>query len=536
MGVRFAGNTAAAGVRPWIFMAAWAAVLLGSLVNFLNFHTYPVISAEVGLLALCLVAAAVILGLLHAHAGQARVILEAAIVYLAMDLNFDTRYAAAASIGFAAVYAARRWSLVPALAIIFGFVLAGQLVTALVPASAAPRAATAASGATLPAIVHIILDEHVGIAGLDLADTVQRRSASRLKAFYRENGFALYGNAYSRHSHTISSIPEILNFGKTESGVESLFKKSSSVGPTAYFASLAARGYRIHVVQSSFVDYCDHPAVISCTTYPHNALLPIAAAPLATSERAGILASGFTMLASGLSQLSIMHDLVALKLRGVGVPMPVMNVEMQQLTMPLAALAAADPFIESLAGALPGHVYFTHLLYPHFPHVTRADCSVKPRADWSYLQHGGDLARQRRGYEDQLACATLRVDDALKALKTSPAGRNSIVIVHGDHGSRIVENEATAAKADLLTDSDLRALHSTLFAVRLPDVEAEYVNGMAPVSGLLRELVQNRMRALPDPETAGDDRRLVHIADHEWRPAVQRALPDFDEKPGLRDH
>src|SRR5207245_3601634 len=67
--------------------------------------------------------------------------------------------------------------------------------------------------ATLPAIVHIILDEHIGLDGLapDNPRTPAVRQA--LDQFYLGNGFRVFGRAHSDYAFTTRSIPEILNFG-----------------------------------------------------------------------------------------------------------------------------------------------------------------------------------------------------------------------------------------------------------------------------------------------------------------------------------
>ena len=63
----------------------------------------------------------------------------------------------------------------------------------------------------LPTIVHIILDEHIGIEGIpDVPDG--RETKALIKSFFRSHGFRLFGHAYSRYADTRNSIPSMLNY------------------------------------------------------------------------------------------------------------------------------------------------------------------------------------------------------------------------------------------------------------------------------------------------------------------------------------
>ena len=56
------------------------------------------------------------------------------------------------------------------------------------------------------------------------------------------------------------------------------------------------------------------------------------------------------------------------------------------------------------------------------------------------------------------------IDQLLAAV---PAGlrQDAVVIVHGDHGSRIARNDPTAVERTLFSAADYADLYSTLFAV-----------------------------------------------------------------------
>ena len=66
-------------------------------------------------------------------------------------------------------------------------------------------------------------------------------------------GFQLFGRAYSRYGSTNPSLDNLMNFS-AEPPKHFLIKP---LGANAYFEEMARRGYRIHVYQSDFLNFCD---------------------------------------------------------------------------------------------------------------------------------------------------------------------------------------------------------------------------------------------------------------------------------------
>jgi hypothetical protein len=129
-----------------------------------------------------------------------------------------------------------------------------------------------------------------------------------------------------------------------------------------------------------------------------------------------------------------------------------------------------------------GTALFAHLIIPHHPYVAHADCSIRP-ASGDFLWYNNNrflpsaegptntiASRQERHklYFEQLGCLYLRLDELFDRMRAARIYDDSIIILHGDHGSRIGINEPTSKNQHTLTKQDLVDGFSTLFAMKLP--------------------------------------------------------------------
>ena len=128
----------------------------------------------------------------------------------------------------------------------------------------------------LPPIVHIVLDEHIGIDGIpdDIEGGKQLKKA--LASFYVKEGFHLYSKAYSHYTRTYNSIPNLLNF--MPRALDDIYfadnKQGNILTKNNYFKYLSEKGYKIRVYQPNFINFCkaDKVHLASCYTYPVHSL------------------------------------------------------------------------------------------------------------------------------------------------------------------------------------------------------------------------------------------------------------------------
>ena len=515
--------------RSGAYAAALALVLVAPLAAFLTGNHYPILSAEVGLLlAGCLVAAVVLRGIAWALGAAGAAFVLAAAFALAVDLLSGGKlgYAGLALLG-AACFAAT-WLLGRHAVSIAGVAASVFLAsTLLIPGTAADDRAPAvqAEKRDLPVVLHLVLDEHIGLAGLP-QDVPESASFERwLTDAYVGEGFRVHAGAYSQYFLTRHSIANLLNFSAGVEPGAHLAKgrtHKNILTDSAYFRHLAALGYRLHVYQSDYLDYCRVPGVAyaRCSTYRANSIGALRDTTLGTLERAQFIFNSLAATSGYLAAMGRVYE----KLTGSPWAGAVNRVG------PLAVLPVLDNLASDLRSAARGQAYFAHLLIPHYPYVLDESCRVRAKiADWLSnttvdgfhhpVMNSADSRNERyRRYFEQVRCQQQLLGRLFDAMRQADVWRDAVVIIHGDHGSRIVRRSPSAAYADRLTREDFNDAFSTLFAVRSPHLKAGVEREQRPLQELLAEALGLPMERLP---------ASVYLPGPEGRPLTPRSLAQF---------
>jgi hypothetical protein len=327
------------------------------------------------------------------------------------------------------------------------------------------------------------LDEHIGVDGLPGGNPDTPRLRQVIRAFYLKRGFQLFGGAYSQHFNTQVSIPFVLNFGQAAPSGPRYPAKGN-----AYFSLLKRSGYRINVLQSMFIDYCSD-LVDLCTTYHSQSYAPVPSSPLSAGDKAILIER--KMVPTKVVQ-AVWRAYLWLK--DVGFDLPAVPPITELHTTPMNGLAAIRRLQRDLTNLQPGQFYFAHILLPHKPYALRSDCSVVPISHWRQGLRGQPLIERQNAYAEQMLCTSRELAAVLTSVDRSPAHGNTIVIVHGDHGSRISDFDPTAGNIGKFGDDALVAGFSTLFAVRGPGIKAGYDNRHYSLAELLHELAASGFR------------------------------------------
>ena len=518
----------------WRALAAGTALLWASLVNFLVYNDFPVLRPEALTVAAALFALCGLMALFYKGQRRwGRALLEGLLALLFVDLN-STSLPLALGVG-AALGLFSWWrdrSLLGPMTIVGSVVLIATILgvgggrewiysresrgpnrTAAAPAQ--PVRATASK----PAILHIILDEQIGIAGVRGEGAAQLRSD--LKRFYLDRGFALYDRAYSEHLHTVNAVPYVLNYG--EGLATRASKNGARIGPLKHFQTLHRLGYRLTVLQSDFAEFCEGNVVAECLTYLQSSPRPLLTTSLSFRERTTLVALKFLSLSQALVRSNLVINSAMEKLGWLGVPAPTFEIYNYARSSTVAALAATDVLATRLRSARPGEAFFAHLLLPHYPHVVRSDCSYLPRTEWRFRRGRATLAERQRTYLPQVRCTMRKIDELLRAFAASPGGSNGIVIIHGDHGSRIVDYPAIVENIGRYSVEDVIADHSTLFAIRGPGIQATSFAEPESIAPLLRDFAASGFTKAPVPHRSRPASFVV--SDAQWRPRQRVPMP-----------
>lgn len=328
----------------------------------------------------------------------------------------------------------------------------------------------------LPPVVHLVLDELAGPRGMPSELSETAGLVSGLTDQFIDLGFDLYTHAYSEYYLTTGSLPNLVNFSSSAingvyiSGSGDKYKLESN----KYFEHLLRLGYDLKVYQSSYLSYCDIPSmkVSSCVTYPVNSIGSILGVPIDDEEKTRFIFNSF-LDSSAFIRLLRQAYLMTEKKIGIALPAwPSGN----SRTGPLALTHTIEKLKSDMRSLRPGEAYFAHLMMPHYPYVFTSTCGVKPRiVTWLNIvpfegtqNDNSSRAMRYRQYYDQVECARKIVGDLLSAVRESGQFDRAVIIVHGDHGSRIVRTVPRTTSTHQLVDDDFRDSYSAFFAVKTP--------------------------------------------------------------------
>ena len=472
----------------WLYAIAGALMGGGPVWRFLYVNHYPFGQPEA--IALPVVAAligATVAVLGHRIGGVLESLGFGAGLYLFADLQFDLEKVVPSALILGGCLAVS-FLIRPRRAALTGITL-GVFYLASLPrggATAPILAAAPPATADLPLLVHVVLDEQWGVGGLRAEG--DSATAAFLTAFYRERGFEFFEAAYSRSGETVASLASTLSLGQPPAynpkEVAPHFHKSLRTIP--YFDRLRSAGYAIYVYQSTQLDYCHAAApVTGCETQPSNSIANTGHLPGDWPARA-VRASRYFLTATSHVYARAFPT----------TPAGWFVAWTHAVTG--GGLVAVEHAREAILGRPRGNrAFFVHVLLPHRPIDVDAECRIlgdrAARATHATIVNPSDSQwRETLAYEgDQIRCAHRALDELLAAVDSTVGRDHSIIIVQGDHGSRLNRNPLPSR---LLATLDRRALNSqfsTVLAIRRPEVPGAVYSEPVPVQDFLWKLIGN---------------------------------------------
>ncbi len=147
-------------------------------------------------------------------------------------------------------------------------------------------------------VIHIVLDGQAGLASMPGDDS--GAIGRQIGRDYLERGFRVFGRAISRYSNTRDSLTSAMNFTEEHESNYDRRGRQFSVVNNRLFRRWAARGHAIHVIQSTYLNYCDSAVpVASCATYEANTIKSLEDEDFSTSTK---VAAILNTLVSGAAQ------------------------------------------------------------------------------------------------------------------------------------------------------------------------------------------------------------------------------------------
>lgn len=414
------------------------------------------------------------------------------------------------------------------------------------PALAVSHTDAMTDGPPPPRLIHLILDEHQGIEGIPLDTDYARKLKDKIKGIYQRYGFMLYGGAYSHYFETVDSIPNLVNFSaeRVSRILVTGERPPYHLPQNRYFQFLKSMGYRIHVIDGDFLDFCSSPDAQPqfCTKYRWATLSNVAKLDDPVLTKAATVLAVFV---TGYPQYQRILDLYEQRLRPFllsrRVAAPAINPDSlwtKRRLQPFSVntMAAMDTLSASIQQLTPGHMLFAHLLLPHFPYVYREDCSQRTipesmdNMELVSLEFRTAEGRRVRfdQYLRQVECLYVRLDELFQRMQSSGMFSDSIVIVHGDHGARLGLRHPTPKEQDQLTTADYVDGLSTLFAAKIPGRPGGYDPSLHAIDELLVQTLGSAIvkapsliipRQEPFAYLYAGARREQLLVEMPWRPS-----------------
>jgi hypothetical protein len=196
---------------------------------------------------------------------------------------------------------------------------------------------------------------------------------------------------------------------------------------------------------------------------------------------------------------------------------------------------------KDLASAQRGQFFLAHVMMPHYPYIFDDQCRQHPPEMWLSREDpaAGDVHNTPAGralrydrYVEQLRCTMRRVDEVIEAIPAE-LRTDAVVLVHGDHGSRIARIRPQESRRSELVSSDYADSYSTLFAVRGPGIEPGYETGQVSIACAMRALADTDYRSLSGV-SACTSPPTVFLPDRtDGFRFTERPLPPFQRDRGI---
>ena len=349
-------------------------------------------------------------------------------------------------------------------------------------------------------IIHLIFDEHIGIEGIPTDIDSGVATKDFISQFYLKNGFQLFGGAFSRHVNTHTSLANMLNFTATSNGL------INGRGPytllhNKYFRALSEKQYHIEVLSPGWIDLCaDSTVTINrCIKRDWDSLSNLSEIEMPLSQKLQLLYGRY------VNQSALATAIVYAVVLPLRSNFPALAASLDQWTWalnpdrsrtePINTLTDLEPLWNDILSLPHGTVLMAHLMIPHYPYVALPNCSIRPPSRhflWNNRglleqppPNTGESRKERyKQYFEQLECLYRRLGELFDRMQAAGVYDDSIIIVHGDHGSKIVTTEPLKDNQYVLTKRDLLDGFSTLFAMKIPGKSGGYDKSSLPLEQL----------------------------------------------------
>jgi hypothetical protein len=209
----------------------------------------------------------------------------------------------------------------------------------------------------------------------------------------------------------------------------------------------------------------------------------------------------------------------------------------------IRAMHAMSLLAEQVVRSQSGQLFFAHLVLPHYPYIYDANCNERDPSVWEPAHDREPLppnttqlrAQRYRLYLEQLQCLYEKLDAMFRRWQEAGVFDRAVIIIHGDHGSRIYLHRPEASNRGEMLVSDYADAFSTLLAVKAPGYEPGYDLRWIAIQDFLPEFaIQGRPRQTAQEDSArlassSDQLPYVFLGAGPGAPMVKQPLPSFGD-------
>jgi hypothetical protein len=341
----------------------------------------------------------------------------------------------------------------PVLLIFLGGMLLADTVQALaVPVRALiTRERPASATDNLRHVVYIIFDELIGLEGFPCDIEGSLKARSDLQHVLLKNNFTVYPFAFANYRSTLDSIPSILNNRLLKSTGEYLSENAqiSGLKKNSLFQQFLNRGYAVRVYQSDYMNFAGPGfASVAVRTYKANSLAAMHSIRMDWTQRLRQILTIYLQtdeLCWGTYQALVPARFHPTRYR-------------------MGPLAMRDVWpseiLADIKAARQNTLFFAHLLTPHYPYVYRPDGTVRGLDEWFhdnnlYFYRESEYKHWYRNYMEQVEFLARQMDAFFHELRAAGIYDSTLVVIHGDHGSRLrlLDEGERTARMKLMVES-----------------------------------------------------------------------------------
>ena len=318
------------------------------------------------------------------------------------------------------------------------------------------------SGATpgRPAhVIYLILDEYMGPAGFPESVKESQQAVRSIYETFVPRGFTVYDSAFSHYDATSNALPSLLNLKLKEQSMAGHREDRDQGSEFKIFTHFRARGYKIHLYRARrWSHFGPLPETEQDVSYDEYRIGSAANLPLPFLDRLWLVTGTHAA-------------------RNQPMRLVVKNIHRRYLSAgrvwwaQTVSLQVLDLLLQDILEAEHDTLFLAHLLAPHFTYVYRADGSIRPLSEIVVFPRAQDTppsdpnypVRHTR-YAEQVRYLNLQLGKFLDTLEQNHLLDAATVVLHGDHGSRIVGRAGKENSFRLLLES-----FSSILAAKKPN-------------------------------------------------------------------